>query len=126
VPIAAMVKALSGMVNARDGSTDSNGSDNGEPNPYILSRSDKEKLKTYTLYKEAHPNTTDYSDGLTPESKSRESALLGVGYLRYRRVYIGSDWYKPAGAMYAGLVPKRDGTRSHFASRDRVREPETA
>jgi hypothetical protein len=52
--------------------------------------------------------------------------LLGAGYLRYRRVYMGSDWYKPSGAMYAGLAPQRGGTRSRVASRDRVREPEIA
>jgi hypothetical protein len=63
---------------------------------------------------------------LTPESKGRESALIGAGYLRYRKIYMGSDWYKPSGAMYAGLAPKRDNAGLRMASREKAAETETA
>jgi hypothetical protein len=105
---------------------DATPSNDGSPNPYVLSKADKEKLKNYLLYKQTHPNSTDYREGLTPESKGRESALIGAGYLRYRKIYMGSDWYKPSGAMYAGLAPKRDNAGLRMASWEKAAETETA
>lgn len=89
-----------------------------ERNPYALTASEKAKLNKYALYK-GKPN---YRDGLDPESKGREPMWLGAGFLRYRRIYMGSDSFKPHGAHYAGLAPSPDsGRRDHRGHEERMR-----
>jgi hypothetical protein len=82
-------------------------------NPYELTASDRQKLKTHLLYKASHPDTDDYSEVLDPESTGREPMWLSGGYLRYRRIYMGSDSYKPQGAHYAGLAPPLNRRQPH-------------
>lgn len=91
--------------------------DSGQSNPYLLSASDKQKLERYQLYKEEHKDSDDYREAITPESKGREPMWLGGGYLRYRKIYMGSDSFKPSGAKYAGLAPLQDRGR-HMAMTD--------
>ena len=74
-------------------------------NPYRLSKSDREKVLRYRSVK----GTPEELSVLVPDKKGRESIessafLVPGGYLRYRRIYMGSDSYKPAGAHYAGLT----------------------
>lgn len=75
------------------------------PNPYRLTRKEREQLLNYRRSKEEHPEKKVHRDVIDPESKGREPMWLGGGYLRYRRVYMGSDSYRPSGAKYAGLAP---------------------
>ncbi len=88
-----------------------------ERNPYALTSSEKAKLNKYMLYKDK-PN---FRDGLDPESKGREPMWLGAGFLRYRRIYMGSDSFKPHGAHYAGLAPSRGVDRhDHWNNEERM------
>ncbi|HJV75985.1 MAG TPA: DUF2235 domain-containing protein [Noviherbaspirillum sp.] len=78
------------------------------PNPYRLTRKERERLLNYKRSKDLYPEKKDHRDAIDPESKGREPMWLGGGYLRYRRVYMGSDSYRPSGAKYAGLAPTPD------------------
>jgi hypothetical protein len=88
----------------------------GEQNPYAITGTNREKLAKYLAYKRSHKNSGDDREGLTPESKGREPAEIGGGYLRYRKIYMGSDWYKPSGAHYAGLAPEVNKEKSKLAA----------
>lgn len=80
------------------------------PNPYRLTRKERERLLNYKWSKKEHPEKKDHRDAIDPESKGREPMWLGGGYLRYRRVYMGSDSYRPSGAKYAGLAREPDSS----------------
>jgi hypothetical protein len=58
-----------------------------EKNPYELTPKQRSKLDNYALYKELQ----EPRKGLDPELKGREPMTLGGGFLRYRRIYMGSD-----------------------------------
>ncbi|HVK93737.1 MAG TPA: DUF2235 domain-containing protein, partial [Noviherbaspirillum sp.] len=69
--------------------------------PQPLSAAERNRLAKYMPYR-GKPNA---SEGIDPVSEGREPMLLGGGFLRYRKIYMGSDRYKPSGAMYSGLLP---------------------
>lgn len=75
--------------------------DPGRPNPYSLSKKEKEQLLRYKAVK----GTENEMDAIEPDKTGRESRLMGGGYLRFRRIYMGSDSFKPLGAQYAGMLP---------------------
>lgn len=73
--------------------------------PCRLSKEQKALVEEYQSYKRKHPEKQDYSEAIMPQSGGQEPVEMGGGYLRYRKIYMGSDWYKPSGAKYAGLDP---------------------
>lgn len=83
----------------------------GDP-PRPLARAEKEKLARYKPYR----GQPDVRDGITPESKGREPYATGGGFLRFRKMYMGSDWFKPAGAVYAGLAPAGSANKTRLAT----------
>lgn len=89
------------------------------PNPYRLTRDEEIRLQNYLSSKQKYPDKTDHRDAIDPESKGREPMWLGGGYLRYRRIYMGSDSYKPSGAKYAGLAPDGHDLSTRLAERER-------
>jgi hypothetical protein len=78
-------------------------------NPYRLTKAQQDKVTRYKAVK----GTPEQLKVIDPDTKGREPYdnsipfIVPGGYLRYRRIYMGSDSYKPAGAQYAGLSPKR-------------------
>ncbi|CDG84813.1 hypothetical protein GJA_4203 [Janthinobacterium agaricidamnosum NBRC 102515 = DSM 9628] len=44
-------------------------------------------------------------EAIDPDPTGRENGYMGGGYLSFRRIYMGSDSFKPMGAQYAGLAP---------------------
>ncbi|WP_242490023.1 T6SS phospholipase effector Tle1-like catalytic domain-containing protein [Noviherbaspirillum cavernae] len=70
-----------------------------EPPP--LSNAEERRVAKYLPYR----GQSNAMDGIDFESRGREGELLGGGFLRYRKIYMGSDRYKPSGAVYAGLRP---------------------
>jgi hypothetical protein len=91
-------------------------------NPYVLSEADRARLKTYEDYKDK-PN---FQDGLEPCKTGREPFWMGGGYLRYRRIYMGSDSFRPVGAQYAGLAPLPGDSQQKLAARHRAADPVAA
>jgi len=74
-----------------------------EPRPVPLAPYQKTQIIKYKQYRDAGK----VREGLTPESKGREDqAFMKGGFLRYRKIFMGSDDYKPHGAVYAGLKMK--------------------
>jgi hypothetical protein len=92
-----------------------------ESNPYELTAAEKAKFNRYAPYKDK----ANKSEGLDAESKGREPMALGAGYLRYRKIYMGSNHYKPSGAMYAGLR-QIDSNKRRGPSLQQEQEFETA
>ncbi|QAU35318.1 DUF2235 domain-containing protein [Janthinobacterium sp. 17J80-10] len=89
----------------REREWDSNfGKNSIAPNPFRLSKSDREKVLKYRSVK----GTPEELLLIVPDKTGREGIepLFSVpgGYLRYRRIYMGSDSYKPAGAHYANFM----------------------
>jgi hypothetical protein len=76
-------------------------------NPYRLTEEQRRRLLRYKRVR----GTPAELSALEPDKKGREPIdhsipfVIPGGYLRYRRIYMGSDNYKPAGAVYAGLMP---------------------
>ena len=95
--------------------------DPGKPNPYSLSKKEKEQLLRYKAVK----GTENEMDAIEPDKGGRENRLLGGGYLRFRSIYMGSDTFKPSGAQYAGMLPvlhkeQRIIAMAHHISADAV------
>lgn len=94
----------------------------GDPNtdaPLSLTKTEAMQLKLYI--ESGHTR-----QGLTPEKKGRENAFMGGGFLRYRKIYMGNDSFKPAGAVYAGLAPKHDINKQHVAARRQANQKKSA
>lgn len=91
-------------------------------NPYRLTQEQRNRLQKYKFSKQQHPEKMDHRDAIDPESKGREPMWLGGGYLRYRKIYMGSDSYKPAGARYAGLAPQRERGQRYVTTADEGQE----
>jgi len=62
-----------------------------------LTAQEKNRLRNYQLSRD--PNAIE------PAPDGRESLALGGGYLRYRKIYLGSNSFKPAGAHHAQRKP---------------------
>ena len=75
----------------------------GLSEPYALTPRQREALVRYRDYRARDNDKADPGTGLPIETGGREPLWLGAGYLRYRKIYMGSDSYQPADAMYAGL-----------------------
>jgi hypothetical protein len=72
--------------------------------PQPLSAWEKAQLTQYKPYR----GTPNVREGITPSSHGREYAgVMGGGFLRYRKIYMGSDAFKPKGAVYASLAPSQ-------------------
>jgi hypothetical protein len=71
------------------------------PVPPPLSKADYDKVTRYRPYR----NTADacYAAGFV--SKGREGSFLHGGFLRYRKIYMGDDGFKPKGAVYVQVKP---------------------
>ena len=100
--------------------------DPGKPNPYNLSKAEKEQLLRYKAVK----GTENEMDAIEPDKGGRESKLMGGGYLRFRRIYMGSDSFKPTGAQYAGMLPvlhkeQRGIAMAHHRYADAVEQAKT-
>ena len=78
------------------------------PNPYALLPRQREALMHYLDYPKRGDGPANPGAGLPIETGGREPLWLGAGYLRYRKIYMGSDSYKPADAIYAGLASPAD------------------
>ncbi|CAN5758841.1 hypothetical protein BH11PSE12_BH11PSE12_22270 [soil metagenome] len=83
---------------------------NEREQPRKLSDKDRRRVLQYRQVK----GTPAQLDLITPDKTGREPTDPGFmqswfvvpgGYLRYRRIYMGSDSFKPKGAQYAGLAP---------------------
>lgn len=71
--------------------------------PAPLTKADYAKVTRYRPYR----NTADacYAAGFV--SKGREGSFLHGGFLRYRKIYMGNDGFKPKGAVYVQVQPVR-------------------
>ncbi len=71
------------------------------PVPAPLSKADYDKVTRYRPYRK----TADacYAAGFV--SKGREGSFLHGGFLRYRKIYMGDDGFKPKGAVYVQVKP---------------------
>lgn len=76
-----------------------------EPKPLT-----KDEFAKVTRYRPAR-NTADacYAAGFV--SKGREGSFLHGGFLRYRKIYMGNDSFKPKGAVYVQVTPAADPYR---------------
>lgn len=78
-------------------------------NPYRLTKAQQDKVTKYRAAK----GTPEQLNLIDPDKGGREPYdssipfIVPGGYLRFRRIYMGSDSYRPAGAQYAGLTPKQ-------------------
>lgn len=78
-------------------------------NPFRLTKAQQEKVKRYREVK----GTRAQYELIDPDKTGREPydnsipLIVPGGYLRYRRIYMGSDSYRPAGAQYATLSAPR-------------------
>lgn len=80
-----------------------------EDRGWELTTAEKNRLKGYKLSKERNGGHGDHRDAIDPAPDGREPLWLGGGYLRYRRLYMGSDSFKPEDARYASAVPAEPG-----------------
>ncbi|GJI94497.1 hypothetical protein RugamoR57_12150 [Duganella caerulea] len=71
------------------------------PKPAPLS---KAEFDAVTKYKPAR-NTPQACEAAGFVSKGREGVGLSGGFLRYRKIYMGGDRFKPEGAVYAQAKP---------------------
>jgi hypothetical protein len=99
-----------------------NGAAPDRPNPYALSHADRAQLMKYKPYR-GKPN---FQDGLEPSKSGREPFWMGGGFLRYRRIYMGSDSFKPSGAHYAGLAPLHGAGEQRLAVQHSAADPVAA
>jgi hypothetical protein len=69
--------------------------------PAPLTKADYAKVTRYRPYR----NTADacYAAGFV--SEGREGGFLHGGFLRYRKIYMGDDGFKPEGAVYVQVQP---------------------
>jgi hypothetical protein len=76
-------------------------------NPFRLTKAQQDKVTKYKAVK----GTPEQLTLVDPDKKGREPYdnsipfVVPGGYLRFRRIYMGSDSFRPAGAQYAGLSP---------------------
>lgn len=97
----------------------------GAGNPHTLTAHERKKLIKYKTVR----GTPEVMTALEPDKKGREPIdncnpiVVPGGYLRFRRIYMGSDSYKPNGAMYAGLsIEKVNSGSAHIAERAALKD----
>lgn len=71
------------------------------PEPAPLSKEEYNRVTRFRPYR----NTAAACTAAGFVSDGREGNLLHGGFLRYRKVYMGSDGYKPTGAEYVMATP---------------------
>lgn len=71
------------------------------PKPAPLTKAEYDKVTRYR----PHRNTADACTAAGFVSEGREGNFLHGGFLRYRKVYMGSNGFKPKGAVYAEVSP---------------------
>lgn len=81
------------------------------PKPAPLTKAEYDKVTRYR----PHRNTADACTAAGFVSEGREGSFLHGGFLRYRKVYLGSNGFKPKGAVYAEISPPA-GVRQVAAS----------
>ena len=74
------------------------------PEPKPLTKAEFEKV---TRYRPAR-NTADACHAAGFVSEGREGSFLHGGFLRYRKIYMGNDRFKPKGAVYVQVAPSRN------------------
>lgn len=71
------------------------------PKPSPLTKAEFDAVTKYKPYR----NTPEACAAADFVSKGREGVGLSGGFLRYRKIYMGSDGFKPKGAAYAQVAP---------------------
>jgi hypothetical protein len=64
----------------------------------------KEEFDRVTRYRSSR-NTADACRAAGFVSEGREGSFLHGGFLRYRKIYMGNDRFKPKGAVYVQVTP---------------------
>ncbi len=74
------------------------------PQPAPLTRAEFDRVTRYM----PHRKTAEACTAAGFVSEGREGNFLHGGFLRYRKVYMGSDGFKPKGAVYVQVRPAED------------------
>lgn len=88
------------------------------PEPRPLTKAEFDKVARYRP--DRNTASACYAAGFV--SEGREGKPLSGGFLRYRKIYMGTNRFKPEGAVYVQVTPSADTYRLARAEDDKLFE----